>query len=60
MTVRKKNDILFSIHLTPIGEENAPVVDTGAGHNSENDPNLTNPLSTGPSEFMAAATGRIC
>jgi hypothetical protein len=38
--------------------ENAPVAEAGLSPSLEDDTDLTNPLSTGPSAFMAAATGR--
>ncbi|KAF4226087.1 hypothetical protein CNMCM6805_004989 [Aspergillus fumigatiaffinis] len=46
------------MHLTITDGENAPVAEAGLSPSLEDDTDLTNPLSTGPSAFMAAATGR--
>jgi hypothetical protein len=42
------------------GEENAPVAEAGLDQTYEDDEDLTNPLSTGPSAFTVAGTGRTC
>jgi hypothetical protein len=50
----------FDTHLTMPGGDNLPsMVDTRLGSNLEG-ADLTNPLSTGPSTFTTAATGRTC
>lgn len=41
-------------------EENAPTAEAGLDQTSEDDEDLTNPLSTGPSAFTVAGTGRTC
>jgi hypothetical protein len=52
--------IFLDMHLTITDGENAPVAEAGLSPSLEDDTDLTNPLSTGPSAFMAAATGRTC
>jgi hypothetical protein len=52
--------LVLDKHLTmPCGDNLSSMVDTRLGPNLEG-ADLTNPLSTGPSTFTTAATGRTC
>jgi proline utilization trans-activator len=54
------SQMFLSLDLTSTAEENVPMAEAGLDQTLEDDADLTNPLSTGPSAFTVAGTGRTC